>query len=299
MKKIIASYFLPNQDPEASSQICTARDAQPRPPDAQPPAGVPEQSPSTASTPTPLGPDHSQASTSADELHRAPKRLSISEKNKEYDKKRKRTFLESWKMEYQWILLKDDIMYCSTCLEFPNLADQYSSFIVGCNNFRKDTLKSHDTNRRHIRCREAQEARENPPNAPMDKYLRAMPDSVRENMVKLFRSAYYIAYQNKPFSDFSQIGELQNLNGAALGNTYLNDHKCREFIDAINHMFKEELKTVLSNAHMFSVLCDGSTDSGRIEEEVFYVRFVRNGEPETRFLALRPVDNGRATGYRL
>lgn len=223
---------------------------------------------------------------------------SISEKNKEYDKKRKRTFIDEWKQEFPWVFLEDNLMYCTPCTKFPNLTDKTSSFYVGCSNYRKGALQSHETNRKHTRCCDALAASENPEDAPMDRLLRAIPADAQPRLEKLFRSAYFVAFHNKPFSDFGIMGELQNLNGANLGSTYLNDHKCKEFINAIDDMFREEMKTVLTNSRMFSILCDGSTDSGTIEEEVFYVRFVRNGEVDTRFLALRAVENGTASGIK-
>ena len=41
--------------------------------------------------------------------------------------------------------------------------------------------------------------------------------------MKLFNTAYYIAKNERPFSDFNQLCTLQVKNGVTLGETYLND----------------------------------------------------------------------------
>ena len=74
----------------------------------------------------------------------------------------------------------------------------------------------------------------NPSNAPMMKLLSKIPDDTKTKLIKLFRTAYYLALNNRPFSDFASLGQLQNLNDANLGNTYLSDKSCKQFISAID-----------------------------------------------------------------
>ena len=90
----------------------------------------------------------------------------------------------------------------------------------------------------------------------------AMPPGVQEKMQKLFRTAYYVASQARPFTDFASLILLQNKNGAALGDTYANDHKCREFISFFDAAFTDDLKEAIDESTFISILCNGSTDSG-------------------------------------
>ena len=48
-----------------------------------------------------------------------------------------------------------------------------------------------------------------------------------EKLVKPSHTAYYIAKNERPFSDFNQLCMLQVNNGVTLGETYLNDKRCQ------------------------------------------------------------------------
>ena len=58
--------------------------------------------------------------------------------------------------------------------------------------------------------------------------------------MKLFNTAYYIAKNERPFSDFNQLCTLQVKNGVTLAETYLNDKCCREFIETISEVIITE-----------------------------------------------------------
>lgn len=46
-------------------------------------------------------------------------------------------------------------------------------------------------------------------------------------MEKLFTTAYYLAINERPFSDFPKLLELQAVNGLSLGETYFTDIGCQ------------------------------------------------------------------------
>jgi len=186
-----------------------------------------------------------------------------SQTNKDYDLKRVRTFQQNWIKQFPWVQHKDGDMTCVMCLKFPNISDPINPFVIGTSTFRINALQSHQQGTKHRRCQDAYDVQVNEAVAPLDVLLKKIPEPVMTKMKKLFNTAYYVARNEKPFSDFSKLCELQNLNGAAMGSTYLNDHGCVSFITAIDEMFKGELKTAIDEASMFSILCDGSTDAGR------------------------------------
>ena len=43
-------------------------------------------------------------------------------------------------------------------------------------------------------------------------------------------------------SDFKGIYELQNINGCGLGDIYLNDGACKQFIEAMERILIEDMK---------------------------------------------------------
>lgn len=71
-----------------------------------------------------------------------------------YDiEKRTRTFQESWQTKHSWLEFErtKNIMFCSACREFSDLADPTSAFVKdsGCNNFRIDAVDKHGKSNCH------------------------------------------------------------------------------------------------------------------------------------------------------
>jgi hypothetical protein len=76
---------------------------------------------------------------------------------KHYEKNiRKRGYIKEWEGRYTGLkLLKienesgdtdpDGVMICTTCQEYPAIADKTSSLYIGCTSFRTSTLDSHWT----------------------------------------------------------------------------------------------------------------------------------------------------------
>jgi hypothetical protein len=225
-----------------------------------------------------------------------------SQKNKLYDfMKRKRNYLPQWEINHPWLSYNKETekMFCTTCQAFPNIADKSSAFYLGSENFRLGAIEQHHSSKKHALCQKAVVVRDNPQQAPLARAVyRHLTPEIREKMERLFRTAYYLAFKEKPFSDFKDCCELQNLNGIKLGETYMNDKKCREFISVIAKMFIEDLGAELKNANAYAILSDGSTDSSVIEEEIIFIRFVKNGQIYTRFMSLQAAPNAKATGLK-
>ena len=112
-------------------------------------------------------------------------------------------------------------MRCKVCRDFPNIADKNSSFFSGSKSFHVSNIKGHNESRRHAMCVEAQKTREAPTSTPIRLGLRSLNVLTEEKRMKLFNTAYYIAKNERPFSDFNQLCMLQVKNGITLGETYL------------------------------------------------------------------------------
>ena len=112
-------------------------------------------------------------------------------------------------------------MQCKVCNDFPNIADKRSSFFNGSKSFHVSNIKRHEQSRRHARCMEAKKAREAPEATPIHIGLTNLDDQAKGKLVKLFNTAYYIAKNERPVSDFNQLCTLQVKNGVTLGETYL------------------------------------------------------------------------------
>lgn len=106
-----------------------------------------------------------------------------------------------------------------------------------------------------------------------------------------------IAKTGKPFSDFNQLCVLHK-NSVKLGETYLNDKRCREFIEASAEVMKRDQRDALNKAkpRFFALMADGATDTSNNELELIYVRMLYNGEPVNKFLAITELPKGTADG---
>ena len=87
----------------------------------------------------------------------------------------------------------------------------------------------------------------------------------------------------------TRVCALQKLNGVELGETYLTRSACTEFIDHISSVMKDDLAVKLKECPFFSVMLDGSTDHGVIEEAIMYVRYLEKstGRPVTVYLRIQ------------
>ena len=58
---------------------------------------------------------------------------------------------------------------------------------------------------------------------PIEMRFQRMEAATLDKMEKLFRTAYYLALNGRPFLDFDNLLELEDLNGISVGQTYRND----------------------------------------------------------------------------
>ncbi|KAJ8014476.1 hypothetical protein DPEC_G00040630 [Dallia pectoralis] len=141
-------------------------------------------------------------------------------------------------------------MLCGVCREQPTLADNSSSLVKGTSAFRHDTLLSHGISKRHQHCAVAENAK-----------------------------AYYIAKQEQPFTQFPELYGLINRTGGTLPESYNSDKACARFICNIYDVEREKLMEKLKKAKHFSIMIDGATDGGTIENEAVYIRFMAGEGP--------------------
>lgn len=157
-------------------------------------------------------------------------------------------------------------MYCGTCLDSINsaerLANPTSAFVTGTENFRLDSIKSHESSIPHVQATKASVFRLNPQQAPLPRALGAVSEEVRLKMEKLFDIAYFVAKLELPFTVFESIASLEAKHGVKLGQTYHNDKACKNFIRAIAEQINCDLSQKLTSARFISIMADGVTDVG-------------------------------------
>lgn len=107
-------------------------------------------------------------------------------------------------------------------------------------------------------------------------------------------TAFTIVAIERPFDDYETFCALQNLNGADLGETYTARSACTEFLHHISDILKEETGVKLRESNFISVMADGGTDFGILEEVLVYVCYLdwKLGKPVSEYLAIQEPKSG-------
>ena len=187
---------------------------------------------------------------------------------------------------------------CKTCKLFapPNMS---SNFITGNSTVKRESVNFHVKSSMHDRAVSAKAAHDRKlKNEPSDieKGFQKMDLSTSLKMTKLFRTAYYIAQSERPFSDFPALVELQDMNGLSLGDTYHTEKAARNFVEHIGGVYFDNVKGLMHNADYFSIFCDGSTDRSDTEKEVIFVKCLEDYYPKMKYFKIVEPENTKAEG---
>lgn len=129
------------------------------------------------------------------------------EKDREYDRHRKRQFKANWKVGREWLLYasEENKMKCSWCWD-RSKTDQSdallkSAFVVGCDNFRLETIKYHEKSECHLKSKAVAEAKANKPGtSKAEKNIESMNSSAMKKLQLLFRNVHALNSKTKtPF----------------------------------------------------------------------------------------------------
>ena len=220
------------------------------------------------------------------------------DKGRAYDKeKRKRNFQPLWKNGREWLQYTSDVgMQCSWCQEFASSVDDHKSvFVVGCSNFKLESVVAHERSEQHQRASGKKRAQLKP-DTPMGKCVQQMHKNVFHRLVHLFRNVHALVKYRRPFTDFVWMCQLDEKKGLDVGQTYRNDKQAATFSGFIAEIERQKLVSDINNSKFLTIICDGSTDSGVQEEEIVYVRYCNSGEINTSFVALGSPERADADG---
>ena len=111
-------------------------------------------------------------------------------------------------------------MYCATCVDSnksaERLANPNSTFVTGTDNFRLDSIRSHESFIPHVQVTKAFMFRCNPEKALLPRALAAVSEEVQLKMKKLFEVAYFVAKLELPFTVYESIVSLETKHGVKL-----------------------------------------------------------------------------------
>lgn len=91
---------------------------------------------------------------------------------------------------------------------------------------------------------------------------RSQPSAL-ESTAKVFRTAYYVAKNNKPFTDFESLIDLQQANSSDLGRVLHSKTVCVDIIDHVSSQMEWGLlDKIIETRSKITVLADESTTVG-------------------------------------
>jgi hypothetical protein len=158
---------------------------------------------------------------------------------------------EYFKKTYSWLYPKGGSIGCIICNEVHaiagphrkdrmrvNLAQEWvSGSVSGSGKNKQAVLKS-------LRKKVAQHVMSNSHNAALAIKKSAQQDSVKTSVAQqchqeytstcnVFRTAYYIAINNRPYTDHPDLLDLQKLNGVNIGRVLHSNAVCADIVDHI------------------------------------------------------------------
>ena len=173
------------------------------------------------------------------------------------------------------------------------------NFYFGTNICHRNYLKRHDEDAKH-KAAIARYILNQYPSTPAQleecvkraKYQ--MPVEKKNGFNILFDSNYWIAKEGLAFAKFASLCKLQAKNGLSTGENYINIMGCRMFIKAISETLQESTSVDMKNCRFLTYFSDGSTDAGIREQEIVYCRYVKKGNPVTKFLGIQHLEHAHA-----
>lgn len=91
-------------------------------------------------------------------------------------------------------------------------------------------------------------------------------------MTVLFNTAYAVARNGKPFSEFLYICELKKLIGLDASGHYNNIAAIENFINTISETLRDRIRAAVMMTNCVSILGGGSKDAAVLGKEIVYMR---------------------------
>ena len=98
-----------------------------------------------------------------------------------------------------------------------------------------------------------------------------LPDDSKAKLRVKFNIAHFVATEKLAFTKYPSICKLEEHHGVDVGTSYTNEVAGKSFCHYIAESRREDLSQCLSKATFYSLLMDGSTDTGNIDNELFLV----------------------------
>ena len=178
-----------------------------------------------------------------------------------------------------------ELLWCTACRKFEDKIRGVKNFstawIAGSANQKLSNVTDHAKSDQHIKLSmslmsaDQAKARNKPITsyAPIARSLLVMDKTLEEKMCKKFDICYLLPKENLAFRirKYPAIHELETRHGIDLGQKYAIKDSAKTFTHFIADSQCSAFLESLSTAHFFSFLMDGTTDAGKIEDELVVI----------------------------
>jgi hypothetical protein len=216
---------------------------------------------------------------------------------------------EMWKRKkeaFPWLDCKEGKLGCRICNHVSNLgafkterssiSNEWRSYSITFNgktktaqltSLRKKIL-DHKSSSSY---KSAEKITEVAKSETIEKVTDAMYEKHLETTKTVFRTAYYLAKNNRPYSDHFNILELQKINGIDIGVGLHSRNTAAEIIDHISDEMKRRVITEIKNiSGKISVIIDESTTLGSKSTLIVYLKCEYSKEHPPHFLFLDLIE---------
>ena len=161
---------------------------------------------------------------------------------------------------------------CWVCSKYPFVENNDNKVFVGTNKWHINYPIRHANYVKHANCIEKYLNEKHGTSQEIETGFQAATEGVTTkrhvDAERLVRTAYMLVKEHLPFMKYTSMCKLQKLNGLELGENYLSDKACARFVSSIASDLKSEVYRDIRNNRFVSILSDGSTDKGILEEEI-------------------------------
>lgn len=230
---------------------------------------------------------------------------------KQSNAKHRSKFDPSWKEQFSWLLFVPDdddgngpAMYCELCQKHNTSVRNTVWVNIPCRLFRRDKIRDHEASQRHTdslvtESHAVAAKRSGGIRAAIEKQVSLK----RQAVLGALKCLYWLAKEESAHhTKFESLLEL----GKSLGCTYLSEldngknahytsHRIiDEFLSALSSCVEDDLLSKIRSSPVISILCDESTDVSNLKQLVVFCRFLAAGKPQTCFLKVTDIVDGKA-----
>uniref|UniRef100_A0A3P8U5N6 DUF4371 domain-containing protein n=1 Tax=Amphiprion percula TaxID=161767 RepID=A0A3P8U5N6_AMPPE len=207
-----------------------------------------------------------------------------------------------FKDKNEWLFAKNGMLGCTLCHNVKDLGVMSSRGVNIAANWAEGKICSFGQ-RREIQLTSLRKKINEHKNSLKDILMNINATSQEfafETTARVFRTAYYVAKSNKPFTDFESLIDLQEANSMNLGRVLHSKTVCVDIVDHVASQMKNEiLKKIIKNKSKITILADESTTVGNKSTLIVFLKASVDGamEPIAFPLELVELDSLNLIGF--